>query len=61
MSEPYRVVSALPPGTAFSRYLMVKAAAAGDVYVELALADESRTRRPSTRRWSYKPRPRSAR
>ena len=40
MSEPYRVVSALPTGTAFARYLMVKAAAQGDVYTELALADK---------------------
>ena len=40
MSEPYRVVSALPTGTAFSRYLMVKAAAAGDVYTELVLAEK---------------------
>ena len=29
MSEPYRVISALPTGTAFARFLMVKAAAAG--------------------------------
>ena len=28
MSEPYRVVSALPTGTAFSRYFMVKAVGA---------------------------------
>jgi hypothetical protein len=40
MSEPYRVVSALPTGTAFSRFLMVKAAAGGDVYTELALAEQ---------------------
>ena len=39
MSEPYRVVSALPSGTAFARYLMVRALAQGDVYTELALAD----------------------
>ena len=39
MPEPYRVVSALPSGTAFSRFVMVKAAAAGDVYTELALAE----------------------
>ena len=40
MPEPYRVVSALPTGTAFSRYLMVKAAARGDAYTELALAEK---------------------
>ena len=40
MSEPYRVVSALPTGTALSRYLMVKALAQGDVYTELALAEK---------------------
>ena len=40
MSEPYRVVSALPTGTAFSRFLMVKAAARGDVYTELVLAEQ---------------------
>jgi HK97 family phage major capsid protein len=40
MPEPYRVVSALPTGTAFSRYLMVKAAARGDSYTELALAEK---------------------
>ena len=40
MSEPYRVVSALPTGTAFARYLMVKAVAAGDVYTELVLAEK---------------------
>ena len=40
MSEPYRVVSALPSGTAFARYVMVKALAQGDVYTELALAEK---------------------
>ena len=40
MPEPYRVVNALPSGTAFSRFLMVKAAARGDVLTELALADK---------------------
>jgi HK97 family phage major capsid protein len=40
MSEPYRVVSALPTGTAFSRYLMVKAAGRGDSYTELLLAEK---------------------
>ena len=40
MSEPYRVVSALPTGTAFARFLMVKAAARGDAYTELALAEK---------------------
>ena len=40
MPEPYRVVSALPSGTAFTRFLMVKAAARGDVYTELALAEK---------------------
>jgi HK97 family phage major capsid protein len=40
MDVQTRVVSALPTGTAFSRYLMVKAAAGGDVYTELALAEK---------------------
>jgi HK97 family phage major capsid protein len=39
MPEPYRVVSALPTGTAFSRFLMVKAAGRGDSYTELLLAE----------------------
>lgn len=39
MPEPYRVVSALPPGTALSRYLMVKALARGDSYGAQLLAE----------------------
>ena len=39
MSEPHRVISALPSGTAFARLVMVKAAAAGDAYTELTLAE----------------------
>jgi HK97 family phage major capsid protein len=35
-----RPVSALPTGTAFARYLMVKAAARGDSYTELLLAEK---------------------
>jgi hypothetical protein len=37
-----RVVSVLPTGTAFSRFLMVKAAAQGDAYTELTLAEKFR-------------------
>jgi HK97 family phage major capsid protein len=40
MSLPHRVVSALPTGTAFARYLMVKAAGKGDLYTELMLAEK---------------------
>src|SRR4030095_13681103 len=40
MSTPNRVVSALPPGTAFSRYLMVLGAGQGDMYTELTLAEK---------------------
>ena len=40
MSEPYRVISALPNGTAFARFVMVKAAAGGDAYTELTLAEQ---------------------
>jgi HK97 family phage major capsid protein len=40
MSEPYRVVSALPTGTAFSRYLMCLGAGNGDQYTELTLAEK---------------------
>jgi hypothetical protein len=39
MPEPYRQVSALPTGTAFSRYLMCLGAAKGDMYTELMLAE----------------------
>jgi HK97 family phage major capsid protein len=39
MPEPYRVVSALPTGTAFSRYCMVLGAGRGDTYTELMLAE----------------------
>lgn len=39
MPEPVRVMSALPPGTAFSRYCMVLGAGNGDGYTELMLAD----------------------
>lgn len=39
MPEPYRVVSALPTGTAFSRFVMVKAAARGDSLQELQIAE----------------------
>jgi HK97 family phage major capsid protein len=35
-----RPVSILPTGTAFSRFIMVKAAARGDVYTELTLAEK---------------------
>jgi HK97 family phage major capsid protein len=40
MSVAYPVVSVVPTGTAFSRYLMVKAAARGDTYTELLLAEK---------------------
>jgi hypothetical protein len=40
MSTPNRVVSALPPGTAFSRYLMCLGAGHGDMYTELTLAEK---------------------
>jgi hypothetical protein len=40
MPEPYRVVSALPTGTAFSRYLMCLGAAPGDYMTELMLAEQ---------------------
>jgi HK97 family phage major capsid protein len=40
MPEPYRVVSALPSGTAFSRYLMVLGASRGDYMTELMLAEK---------------------
>jgi HK97 family phage major capsid protein len=39
MPEPYRVVSALPTGTALSRYLMVLGASRGDMYTALSLAE----------------------
>jgi len=39
-AEAYRVVSTLPAGTAFSRYLMCLAAARGDRYKELRLAEQ---------------------
>jgi hypothetical protein len=39
MPEPYRVVSALPTGTAFARYAMILAAARGDLYTALTLAE----------------------
>jgi HK97 family phage major capsid protein len=39
MPEPYRVVSALPTGTAFARFLMVKATARGDTLRELQIAE----------------------
>jgi HK97 family phage major capsid protein len=39
MSTPYRPVSILPPGTAFSRYLMCLGAGDGDMYSELAAAE----------------------
>lgn len=42
MSEPTRVVSILPPGNAYSRYLMVKALAQGDLYRETAIAEALR-------------------
>lgn len=38
-AEPYRVVSALPFGSAFSRYLMVLGAGKGDMQTELMLAE----------------------
>jgi HK97 family phage major capsid protein len=41
-AAPTRVVSALPQGTAFARFLMVKALARGDAYQELALAERLR-------------------
>ena len=40
MSEPYRVVSALPVGTSISRYIIAKARGGGDRYTELMLAEK---------------------
>ena len=59
MPEPYRTVSALPTGTAFSRYLMVKAAARGDVYTELTLAEKFKDSPTVHATLSCKPKPRS--
>ena len=42
MPEPYRVVSALPTGTALSRYIRVKALGRGDTYTELMIAEPMR-------------------
>ena len=37
--EPYRVVSALPQGTAVSRYIIAKALGRGDMYTEMRIAE----------------------
>jgi HK97 family phage major capsid protein len=40
MPEPYRVVSALPTGTAVSRYITAKALGGGDFWTELQTAEK---------------------
>ena len=42
MPEPYRVVSALPTGTAVSRYIIAKAIGRGDYWTELQIAEQWR-------------------
>ena len=42
MAEPYRVVSALPIGTAVSRFITAKAIGGGDYWTELQTAEQWR-------------------
>jgi hypothetical protein len=39
-AESYRVVSALPAGTAMSRYITAKALGRGDLWTELQTAEQ---------------------
>ena len=56
-ADHYRVVSALPTGTAFSRFMMVLGESRSDRHRELTLAEGLKIRRRCMARWRCGPKP----